>query len=192
MAVNGSEKPVGHVYCISGQLVLKPFVGFEHLFPGDATRHSSPVSCSSPPKPQEAVSPASPIECVFVPERPRKRSRAKRDEIERSRSPGMRRPHDLKTSNTFDVGDLDGIKLFYRTRLREIGLKALRQIVTEWVKIVEPNRLRSYGAYHKKIPSKGPPGRTPPWWPKEVPYEEPAHLPVSCTRPFPHVEIRPY
>jgi len=61
-------------------------------------------------------------------------------------------------------------------------MKPLRGIVTHWVKRLEPQRQGKYGAYlsyaQRKATSKG--GNMdaikPPWWPREVPYIEPAHL----------------
>lgn len=55
-------------------------------------------------------------------------------------------------------------------------MKPLRPIVTAWIKQLEPRRLGAYGPYHKQLPSQQPPECTPPWWPGDVPYEEPSHL----------------
>jgi hypothetical protein len=55
-------------------------------------------------------------------------------------------------------------------------MKPLRPIVTAWIKQLEPKRLSHYGPYHKKLPKEQPPASTPPWWPHDVPYEEPSHL----------------
>jgi hypothetical protein len=76
----------------------------------------------------------------------------------------------------FYIGDLEGYKKFLRRRLDELTMKPLRPIVTAWIKHREPKRLGRYGPYHKQLPRDMPQECTPPWWPRDVPYEEPSHL----------------
>lgn len=79
-------------------------------------------------------------------------------------------------SYTFYIGDVEELKRFFRRRLDELTMKPVRPIVTAWVKMLEPKRLTKFGPYHKKLPKEQPPECTPPWWPQDVPYEEPSHL----------------
>ena len=79
-------------------------------------------------------------------------------------------------SYTFYIGDIDELKRFFRRRLDELTMKPVRPIVTAWIKQLEPKRLSRYGPYHKKLPKEQPEERTPPWCPRDVPYEEPSHL----------------
>jgi hypothetical protein len=80
------------------------------------------------------------------------------------------------TTYTFYIGDLVELKKFFHRRLDELTMKPVRPIVTAWIKLYEPKRLSLYGPYHKKLPRDMPPQCTPPWWPRDVPYEEPSHL----------------
>ena len=80
------------------------------------------------------------------------------------------------SSERFYIGDEIALRSFVECRLDEFTLKPLRKIVAEWMKIVAPNRRRKYGPYHKMLPSDMPPQSTPPWWPEDVIYTEPAHL----------------
>lgn len=79
-------------------------------------------------------------------------------------------------SFSFYIGDLGELKRFFRRRFDELTTRPLRTIVTAWIKQLEPRRLGGYGKYHKQLPSEQPPGCTPPWWPEDVPYNEPSHL----------------
>jgi hypothetical protein len=74
------------------------------------------------------------------------------------------------------IGDVPEVKKFYHRRLDELTMKPLRPIVTAWIKQREPKRLSNFGPYHKKLACDMPPECTPPWWPRDVPYEEPSHL----------------
>ncbi|CAO2649550.1 Nn.00g069350.m01.CDS01 [Neocucurbitaria sp. VM-36] len=79
-------------------------------------------------------------------------------------------------SYSFYIGDLKELKKFFRRRFDELTTRPLRTIVTAWIKQLEPRRLGGYGPYHKQLPSEQPPECTPPWWPEDVPYNEPSHL----------------
>jgi hypothetical protein len=79
-------------------------------------------------------------------------------------------------SYTFYIADIEQLIKFFRRRLDELTMKPLRPIVTAWIKQLESKRLTIYGPYHKKLPKDMPAGSTPPWWPLDVPYEEPSHL----------------
>jgi hypothetical protein len=81
-----------------------------------------------------------------------------------------------EASKSFQVGDIDGLKSFLRARIDELTMKPVRSMVTSWVKKLEPKRKGGYGPYHKMLPSAAPEDATPPWWPRTVPYIEPAHL----------------
>ena len=77
------------------------------------------------------------------------------------------------------------LKRFFRKRLDELTMKPVRPIVTAWVKLLEPKRLTRFGPYHKKLPNEQPQECTPPWWPRDVPYEEPSHLDKDGKLSFP-------
>ncbi|KAF1837855.1 hypothetical protein BDW02DRAFT_645047 [Decorospora gaudefroyi] len=79
-------------------------------------------------------------------------------------------------TRNFYIGNRRALQRFFRQRLVELTMKPLRPIVTAWIKQLEPRRLSRYGPYHKKLARTQPPGSTPPWWPRNVPYEEPSHL----------------
>ncbi|OAL51010.1 hypothetical protein IQ07DRAFT_408719 [Pyrenochaeta sp. DS3sAY3a] len=79
-------------------------------------------------------------------------------------------------THSFYIGDIDALTLFFRRRFEELTTRPLRQIVTDWIKQLEPRRLGEYGPYHKMLPKEQPPGFTPFWWPEHVPYNEPSHL----------------
>jgi hypothetical protein len=81
-----------------------------------------------------------------------------------------------EASKTFQVGDIEALKTFLRARIDELTMKPVRSMVTSWVKKLEPKRKGGYGPYHKMLPSAAPEEATPPWWPRTVPYIEPAHL----------------
>jgi hypothetical protein len=78
-------------------------------------------------------------------------------------------------SNTFHIGDFEELKRFMLQRLEELPLELLKGIVANWIKLLEPRRLKVYGKYHSNLPSQMP-DATPPWWPKTVIYTKPSHL----------------
>jgi hypothetical protein len=79
-------------------------------------------------------------------------------------------------SNTFYIGDIEGLQRFMRQRFNELTMKPLRGIITNWIRLLEPRRLGEYGKYHEMLPSQMPEDATPPWWPKTIIYKEPSHL----------------
>lgn len=79
-------------------------------------------------------------------------------------------------SKTFHIGDIEAIKIFFRYRIDELTMKPVRGMVTSWLRQLEPKRKGGYGPYHKMLPCEAPADATPPWWPHNVPYVEPAHL----------------
>lgn len=79
-------------------------------------------------------------------------------------------------SYSFYIGNVAQLKLFFRRRFDELTTRPLRTIVTAWIKQLEPRRLGGYGPYHKQLPTEQPPECTPPWWPRDIPYNEPSHL----------------
>jgi hypothetical protein len=78
-------------------------------------------------------------------------------------------------SKTFHVGDIEQLMIFFRNRIDELTMKPVRSMLTAWVKQLEPKRKGLHGPYHKMLPAEAPED-TPPWWPRTVPYSEPAHL----------------
>lgn len=80
---------------------------------------------------------------------------------------------------TFSIGDIASLQTFYKTRFRELTMKPMRDIVTAWVKKIEPKRQKKYGRY-QRYNANSRLNKTnsikPPWWPADVPYVEPSHL----------------
>ncbi|KAL1793709.1 hypothetical protein ACET3X_008691 [Alternaria dauci] len=175
--------------------VFKPIPGFEHLFNGPAQpqRVSRPEESPGivvPPVYQPVVSqvPATPRE-----DQTKKRKRTRPQTRARGR-PSQAVAWSLSEDDddeqhydgdvtaltakpyTFYIGDVHELKRFFRRRLDELTMKPVRPIVTAWVKLLEPKRLARFGPYHKKLPHEQPQKCTPPWWPRDVPYEEPSHL----------------
>jgi hypothetical protein len=81
-----------------------------------------------------------------------------------------------KNSYTFDIGNIDEWMKFFRRRLHELTMMFLRPVVSAWVIRLEPNRLSLYGRYGRRYDKNPPSGRTPPWWPYNIPYREPSRL----------------
>lgn len=86
-------------------------------------------------------------------------------------------PADVTLS--FHVGDIEALKAFYAVRFRELTMKPMRDIVTAWVKRLEPRRQQKFGPYQRYPERRGGKPKTfikPSWWPAAVPYVEPSHL----------------
>lgn len=80
-------------------------------------------------------------------------------------------------------------------------MKPMRDIVTAWVKRLEPRRQKQYGPYQRykyidgangsEIHTTSRSGRKqstkPPWWPSDVPYVEPSHLKLQRKSCWCHV-----
>jgi hypothetical protein len=80
---------------------------------------------------------------------------------------------------SFNIGDVESLKQFYAVRFRELTMKPMRDVVTAWVKRLEPKRQKKYGPYQRYDPDRRPEQSKsvkPPWWPVDVPYIEPSHL----------------
>ncbi|RAR05560.1 ydr124wp-like protein [Stemphylium lycopersici] len=172
----------------------EPISGFEHLCSGVGSGvdmlQGAPGFVSSPEtaslqlyQPAIAQIPVIPRE---LQDNRRKRTRSSRRGL-RSQHPAPMTSDDdeqycrdvtiaTEQSYTFYIGDIDELKRFFRRRLDELTMKPVRPIVTAWIKQLEPKRLSRYGPYHKKLPKEQPEECTPPWWPRDVPYEEPSHL----------------
>ncbi|CAI6337983.1 unnamed protein product [Periconia digitata] len=180
---------VGSVYFNDGRLVLKAHPGYEHLFPPGSetvperppTPSLSPLPIESGPKPDEATGSS---EYIWA-------NTGKRTYPETETEEPISKRHytEKMQRHQFRVGDTNKLKEFYYIRLNEVGIIALRRIVTEWIRILEPTRLRDYGPYHKLDQYRRNPSLLtaeskdrecePPWWPRDVPYVEPAHLPAK-------------
>ena len=100
----------------------------------------------------------------------------------RARSPTSDADGDCEASpvpKTFRIGDIASLQIFYATRFRELTMKPMRDIVTAWVKRLEPKRQKKFGPYQRydldplSVRAKS---TKPPWWPTEIPYVEPSHL----------------
>ncbi|EUC38042.1 hypothetical protein COCCADRAFT_83933, partial [Bipolaris zeicola 26-R-13] len=147
------------------QLCYEPIPGFEHLWSGPGPAPTEPRTLPST----------------------RKRTRSSRRKLRSQPIAQSTRDEedgqlgeDVKITTeqtyTFYIGDIDELKKFFRRRLDELTMKPLRPIVTAWIKQIEPKRLSRYGRYHKQLPKDQPEECSPPWWPRDVNYEEPSHL----------------
>jgi hypothetical protein len=93
-------------------------------------------------------------------------------------------------TNTLLVNDIPALKQFYYVRFQELTMKPLRQIVTAWVKELSPERTKHYGPYNSKSAAANRANKNvdkskrPPWWPKNLPYQEPSHLQRKGTIPI--------
>ncbi|RMZ73230.1 hypothetical protein GMOD_00009040 [Pyrenophora seminiperda CCB06] len=163
------------------EVTYKPIPGFEHLWTGSEQKQGLPSvanAASPPPAPLPAAQ--SPGNKKVPQRRTRKRTRATvQDSSEDDNDLGDANIPD-DAAYHFHIGDLDALRKFFRRRLDELTTKPVRPIVTAWLKLLEPKRLSVYGRYHKKLPKDQPPACTPPWWPHDVPYEEPSHLDKTC------------
>ncbi|KAI4945786.1 hypothetical protein J4E91_007699 [Alternaria rosae] len=172
--------------------VFGPIPGFEHLCNGPA--ESQGVTCLAD-SPKTIPTPAYQTAVAQVPAKSgdtqpksRKRTRSRAEESRQGAAQHCSEDGDdeqyddrdvpvaTQKSYTFYIGDMKPLMGFFHRRLDELTMKPVRPIVTAWVKQLEPKRLSLYGPYHKKLPSEQSPECTPPWWPHDVPYEEPSHL----------------
>ncbi|KAI0578281.1 DUF2841 domain-containing protein [Pyrenophora tritici-repentis] len=172
------------------EVTYKPIPGFEHLWNGTEQAQVAPSPppaplprCQTPAPTVQAPAPA-PALSTAPERRKRKRTRAIVQDSSEDDIDDHYGPRDVTisthTAYHFHIGDLDALKKFFRRRLDELTTKPVRPIVTAWLKLLEPKRLSIYGRYHKKLPREQPPACTPPWWPHDVPYEEPSHLDKTC------------
>ncbi|CAN9413706.1 unnamed protein product [Alternaria alternata] len=173
--------------------VFKPIPGFEHLFNGPAQLQGPHRPAESPRAVATPVcqSIVSQVPALLRERQTKKRKRTRSQARGRLSRTVARQPSDDENdeqcddrdvsvpaakSYTFYIGDMKELKRFFRKRLDELTMKPVRPIVTAWVKLLEPKRLTRFGPYHKKLPNEQPQECTPPWWPRDVPYEEPSHL----------------
>ncbi|KAF1957367.1 hypothetical protein CC80DRAFT_560571 [Byssothecium circinans] len=181
LKVNGKETPI-YKCAISG---------FEHLFTTEL-QQAQPTADLQPkrtpgirppdlrnsqlPRPREKKTSATP--------RGVKRSRVlprADDGDDEDDQPVSRRSR----PKTLYINDIDALKAFYHTRLKELTMKPLRQIATAWVRELSPKRQTNYGRYHGFTPATAPEGeKSAPWWPRDIPYLEPAHLKLQYLIPL--------
>lgn len=168
--------------------------GYEDLFeqPRQEERIPSTKVTKSEFKPPQANAPQAPRKICTASESSRVAGKRRRQtELSDDESEGdilgkkeRRRPAFKceQASHDLNIGDIEGLKHFYGVRLQELTMKPLRDIVTAWVKRLEPKRQKKYGPYFRFKPNEPIPtssisrSRCPPWWPAEVPYIEPSHL----------------
>ncbi|KAF2446110.1 hypothetical protein P171DRAFT_430327 [Karstenula rhodostoma CBS 690.94] len=167
LTVNGREEPV-----------FAPIQGFEHLF-----AHADVAA----PWPQQSgetqATEADRGPSLAAPsKKPRSRKRrhdhvqAADEDCEATRAP-----------MTFSIGDVKSLKAFYAARFRELTMKPMRDVVTAWVKRLEPKRQKKYGPYQRydhDARSDKFKGVKPPWWPAHIPYVEPSHLKLEHLVPL--------
>ncbi|KAF2005507.1 hypothetical protein P154DRAFT_339460 [Amniculicola lignicola CBS 123094] len=112
----------------------------------------------------------------------RSRSSAKLKTLEKQPAPPGRplaKRIETKPTRTFFIADVDALKAYMFIRLKELRLKPLRKIVTEWINKADLFPNRRQWPYHHEIPSKTGNTKQPPEWTmylSDVPYTEPAHL----------------
>ncbi|KAL5399477.1 hypothetical protein PMIN03_010617 [Paraphaeosphaeria minitans] len=88
---------------------------------------------------------------------------------------------------TFSIGDVVSLQAFYVTRFRELTMKPMRDIVTAWVKRLEPKRQKKYGPYQRyDVDHRSDKVKSikPRWWPADIPYVEPSHLKLEHLVPL--------
>jgi hypothetical protein len=113
---------------------------------------------------------------------PRARDRTPLDSSEDGDNEDEKSDDEANTANNEQIGfltsEFEKLKTFLRIRLEELTMKRLRPIVTEWVKLLVPQRQALYGPYHKRH-AEAPAEPAPPWWPAGLQYVEPSHLPKT-------------
>ena len=67
----------------------------------------------------------------------------------------------------FRIDDTASVEKFYDKTLWAVQQLALKSILKQWIKEVEPKRQKNFAYSHNN-----PPG----WWPEGVIYKEPDHL----------------
>ncbi|KAJ4286342.1 hypothetical protein N0V90_013376 [Kalmusia sp. IMI 367209] len=89
--------------------------------------------------------------------------------------------HDLS------LNDAKGLEHFMTVRLKELTTRPLRDILTIWIKNIEPRRQKIYGTYDgsKRIPEEDV---LPSFWPSTVSYAEPRLLSQDCQL-SPHISL---
>jgi hypothetical protein len=155
----------------------KPIPGFEHLWYPTAQMQSIPKAV--PELPPTVVQPPHQPTKTQIPSKTLKRSRSGRRTQQQLIAQGFsdgEQDNEDASAHTFYIGNINELMKFFERRLDELTMRPLRPIVTAWIRQLEPKRLSLYGGYHKELPKDQPLGRTPPWWPQDVPYLEPSHL----------------
>ncbi|KAL5438300.1 hypothetical protein PMIN06_010279 [Paraphaeosphaeria minitans] len=159
LTVNGHKEPV-----------FEPISGYEHLFYEDVTPPTPPPFPQNTGRSRKTQATASRSSTAVSSgkSRSRKRQRTHYDNAQYANE------EDANISTTFSIGDVDSLKRFYKARFQELTMKPMRDIVAAWVKRLEPERRKKYGAYQRY--SNQPKSLKPLWWPVNVPYIEPSHL----------------
>ncbi|KAF1966469.1 hypothetical protein BU23DRAFT_560168 [Bimuria novae-zelandiae CBS 107.79] len=186
------KRPIGYLTVRGREApVFAPIPGFDHLFrPGDRDVASSWSASENRGQVQQIRSTGTAQAHSSEPSRNLKRPRSPFQHDD-DNSHDADEPTEPKvkaiTVNTFHVGDIESLKAFYEQRFRELTMKPMRDIVTAWVKRLEPRRQQEYGPYQKYVDRRtGKPKayRKPRWWPAEVPYVEPSHLKLPHLLPL--------
>ncbi|KAF9733833.1 hypothetical protein PMIN06_010466 [Paraphaeosphaeria minitans] len=168
LTVNGRKEPV-----------FKPISGFEHLFYEDVAAPTPPPFPQDTGKSREtqATETACRSSAAVLSRKPpsRKRQRTHNRDHHDAQYANEEGESTANITTSFSIGDVDSLKNFYTARFRELTMKPLRDIVTAWVKRLEPKRQKKYGPYHQ-YSDTCPDQSKPPWWPVDVPYVEPSHL----------------
>ncbi|KIW09369.1 hypothetical protein, variant [Verruconis gallopava] len=79
-------------------------------------------------------------------------------------------PMDYVPMQQIRLGDENAILAYYDAILRGIQQLALKQVLKEWIKTIEPKK-------QKNCPYKK--GIRPKWWPEQAAYKEPDHIKVE-------------
>ncbi|OAG05658.1 uncharacterized protein CC84DRAFT_1259057 [Paraphaeosphaeria sporulosa] len=186
LTVNGREEPV-----------FAPIQGFEHLFahadvaapwPQQSGETQATATTAAPTTTTTTTHPPS----VAAPSkksrmRKRRRTRSQSHHCLQAKAAVVEDCEAAQVPKTFSIGDVNSLQTFYATRFRELTMKPMRDIVTAWVKRLEPKRQKKYGPYQRydldprsdKVKSI-----KPRWWPADIPYVEPSHLKLEHLVPL--------
>ncbi|KAJ4353878.1 uncharacterized protein N0V89_005608 [Didymosphaeria variabile] len=175
LTVNGREEPV-----------FAPIQGFEHLFTHEDV--AAPRATEAAHNPSLAAS----SKKSHALKRRRTRNQDDNDINDAQDADEAHEPTaKVRPPETFSIGDVESLQAFYAARFRELTMKPMRDVVTAWVKRLEPRRQKKYGPYQRYEYNDDSDGRLdrkksikPPWWPTAVPYVEPSHLKLQHLVPL--------
>ena len=79
-------------------------------------------------------------------------------------------PMEITQMTQIRLGDQEQVLEYYESILKGIQQLALKQILKEWIKEIEPKKQKNF-PYKKDI--------RPSWWPEKAAYKEPDHIKVE-------------
>ncbi|KAF2755819.1 hypothetical protein EJ05DRAFT_78943 [Pseudovirgaria hyperparasitica] len=76
-------------------------------------------------------------------------------------------PDPLVPISSISFADRDAVNKFLRKRIHDLQQLALKAVLKQWIKSVEPRKQSKYPYVA---------GKYPPWWPSNIRFKEPDHL----------------